>query len=205
MNIYYIYICAGSLACFVAVILFLSDKKSYSFFYRSYWRFLWQPWKIVTFLIAASGMTLLAPYTNDPTWDYFDAMAMSVMTFLTAPWVVGILYKTIRKGISLRQAFVAVCVWLFTASWFYDIYLLLRDGHYPLTWWPNMWLSSVLYLSAGLLWNLEYQERRGVTFSFMSDNWPTVSSRFVFYKIIWFVLPFMLIASLMILAFVFSR
>jgi hypothetical protein len=34
-------------------------------------------------------------------------------------------------------------------------YLWMRDGHYPVTWWANLLASSVLYLCAGLFWNLD--------------------------------------------------
>lgn len=33
-------------------------------------------WKVVTFLIATIAMTVIAPYTGDPTWDYVDAPLM---------------------------------------------------------------------------------------------------------------------------------
>lgn len=201
---YHFYICAWSIGCLFALIFFLINKTAYEFYNASYWRFLCKPWKITTFVTAALGMTILAPYTSDPTWDYLDASVMSILTFLSAPWVVGALYKVARNKKPAKQAFVAVCFWLFSSSWFYDLYLLIRDGNYPLTWWPNLFLSSVLYLSAGLLWNLDYKEQRGVVFSFMENNWPTVSTQMIFPKIIGFALPFMLITAFMIFAFVFT-
>jgi hypothetical protein len=56
---------------------------------------------------------------------------------------------------------VALCLWLFSASWSYDLYLLLRDGSYPVTWLANLFASSLLYLSAGLFWNLHWTARTG--------------------------------------------
>ncbi|MBC3918102.1 hypothetical protein H8L32_11490 [Undibacterium sp. CY18W] len=36
-------------------------------------------------------------------------------------------------------------MWMFSASWCYDLYLLLRDGVYPLTWEANIYAPSVMY------------------------------------------------------------
>jgi len=96
---------------------------------------------------------------------------------------------------------VAICIWMFSASWSYDLYLILRDGAYPDTWFPNIFASSVLYVSAGLLWNLEWKEGRGVIFGFMEPSWPEVADNRVFRKIVWFALPFMALAAAMIIAF----
>lgn len=92
------YMAIWSGACVIALVLFLRDKSAFALSHRDYWRFLFKGWKVTTFLIAAVGMTLVAPYTGDPTWDYFDAAFMSVLTFVTAPWVVGVMYKTLRHG-----------------------------------------------------------------------------------------------------------
>ncbi len=86
---FYIYIAFWSLACLIAVTFYFRDNKSYALSHSRYWHFLFKPWKIVTFLIAASGMTVIAPYTGDPTWDYFDALFMSLLTYLTLPGQLG--------------------------------------------------------------------------------------------------------------------
>ena len=49
----------------------------------------------------------------------------------------------------------------------------MRDGRYPETWFANLFASSVIYLCAGMFWNLEYRPRRGVIFSFMREGWPS--------------------------------
>jgi len=49
------------------------------------------------FLIALSAIVILAPYTGDPTWDYFDAAFMSILTYITAPWSVGTLFRFLKK------------------------------------------------------------------------------------------------------------
>ena len=156
---------------------------------------------MLTFVVAGTGLTIMAPYTGDPTWDYIDAAFMSVLTFTTAPWVVGTLYLSARRRVSWVHTYVAICIWLFSASWSYDLYLVIRDGTYPNTWLPNIFASSVLYASAGLLWNLEWRENRGVIFGFMESNWPEKCSVTKFRNILWFALPLMVLVTSMIIPF----
>ena len=139
---------------------------------RRYWRFLAEPWKLAAFVAGGLLITLVAPYTGDPTWDYADGAFMSILCYATAPWVVGILYLRARGKAGWAESYVAICAWLFSASWSYDIYLVWRDGAYPATWLPNLFASSLIYLCAGLFWNLEWQPGRGVVFSFMKTGWP---------------------------------
>ena len=195
------YTLSWSLACLAAMFLMFRHRSVVELFQSRYWRFLLQDWKIAIFLLAASGLIVVAPYTGDPTWDYVDASFMSILAFATAPWAVGTLYLAIRRKAMAVKVYIAMCIWMFSASWSYDLYLILRDGGYPDTWLPNIFASSVLYVSAGLLWNLEWKEGRGVIFGFMESNWPEVTDNPVFRKIIWFVLPFMILAGAMIAAF----
>jgi hypothetical protein len=90
---------------------------------------------------------------------------------------------------------------MFSVSWSYDLYILLRDGYYPPTWPPNIVLSSILYLAAGLLWNLQWHEGRGVVFGFMADRWPDPARDCEFRRVVWLALPFMVLATLMIAPF----
>jgi hypothetical protein len=196
-----IYTLSWSLACLVAIFLMFRHRGVIELFQSRYWRFLLQDWKVAIFLLASAGLIVVAPYTGDPTWDYVDASFMSVLTFATAPWAVGTLYSAIRGKPMAAKVYVAVCVWMFSASWSYDLYLRLRDGAYPNTWLPNIFASSVLYVSGGLLWNLEWKEGRGVIFGFMEPSWPEVTGNRVFRKIIWFALPFMILAAAMITTF----
>ncbi len=89
-------------------------------------------------MIAATGMVVIAAHTEDPTWDYFDAAFMSVLVYTTAPWAVASIYLVICKKRPEIHFYVAACVWMFSASWSYDLYLFLRDGAYPMTWFPNI-------------------------------------------------------------------
>lgn len=197
------YTLSWSLACLVAIFLIFGHGSTIELFQSQYWRFLLQDWKIASFLLAAVGLIVIAPYTGDPTWDYVDASFMSILTFATAPWAVGTIYMAIRGKAKVAKVYVAFCIWMFSASWSYDLYCILRDGTYPDTWLPNIFASSVLYVSAGLLWNLEWKQGRGVIFGFMEPGWPKVSANKVFRKIVWLALPFMILAAAMITAFLF--
>lgn len=199
---FHVYMVAWGLACLLSILLYLKERETYSITKSSYWRFICKPWKLITFFCAATGMTVIAPYTGDPTWDYFDALFMAVLTFLSAPWAVGALYKTVRRQLPWRQGYVAVCLWMFSASWSYDLYLVCRDGYYPVTWDANILLSSILYLSAGLLWNLEWRPERGVTFGFLEGDWPNPATDGGFPKILWFALPFIILVAILIVSFV---
>lgn len=196
-----IYVACWLTACVIALGLFLAEPNAYAFTHARYWRFLGRPWKLVTFAIATAGLVLVAPYTGDPTWDYFDAGFMAALTFATAPWAVGTLYKGLRGGGAARQLFVALCVWLFSASWSYDLYLLIRDGYYPVTWWANLVASSLLYLCAGLFWNLDWRAGTGVTFAFMNVDWPPASSAVPFHRIAWPAFALMLLVGALVGSF----
>lgn len=195
------YTLSWSLACLMAIFLMFRHRSIVELFQSRYWRFLLQNWKIAIFLLAASGLIIIAPYTGDLTWDYVDASFMAILTFATAPWAVGTLYLAIRRKTKAVKVYIAICIWMFSASWSYDLYLILRDGAYPHTWLPNIFASSVLYVSAGLLWNLEWKEGRGVIFGFMEPNWLEVTDNPVFRKVGWFALPFMVLVAAMIATF----
>lgn len=195
------YIAAWTSLCVGALILCIKDPAAFSFTWCAYRRFLFVPWKLATFAVAGLAMTLVAPYTGDPTWDYVDASFMSILTFLGAPWVVGTVYLFIRRRTGGRQFYVALCLWMFTASWSYDIYLVFRDGAYPITWLPNIPASSVLYISAGLLWSLDWRPGRGTTFSFLEEGWPAAVPSAEFGKLFWVALPFLAIGVGSILYF----
>jgi hypothetical protein len=196
------YMAAWATACLAALALYLGNPRDYSISRPEYRRFLFVRWKVATFAVAAVGLELVAPYTGDPTWDYFDASFQSILTFLGAPWAVGTIYLGARRRVPGRPLYVAVCLWLFSACWSYDLYILLRDGSYPLTWLANIGASSVLYIAAGLLWNLDWRPGRGVTFSFLEPDWPTTPPHPSFMRILGYAMPFMLIAALSVAYFV---
>ena len=189
------YMSLWTAACVYAVYLLIRDRTSFVVFRRAYYDYLFQGWKVATFGIACSAFVFLSPYMGDPTWDYIDGAFMSILTYITAPWCVAALYATLKRQAGWRVAYVAICAWLFTASWSYDGYLVLRDGVYPSTWRENLAASSVLYLAAGLFWNLAYDEHRGVMFGFMQEGWPQANASGHFRKLLWFAIPLMLLVA----------
>jgi len=202
MNAYYfLFIAVTTIACVISTILYIRDKEAFAFSHRNYWRFIFVPWKVVMFSIAGIGLTLIAPYTGDPTWDYFDAAVMSILCYLSAPWAVGAIYKSARRELPVKQGFVALCVWMFTVSLFYELYLLARDGTYNPLWIPNIFASSSLYAMAGLLANLHWTPERGTIFAFMEKDWPSPIPGPMFRKVMWFALILASLVGLLVLLF----
>jgi O-antigen/teichoic acid export membrane protein len=188
-------------ACLVAGYLMARHHATLELFHARYRRFLLQDWKVVSFVVASTGLTLVAPYADDITWDYVDALVMCVLTFVTAPWAVGTSYRVLKRRTAWVNGYVAACVWLFSASWFYDLYIVLRDGAYSPYWLPNLFLSSLLYLTAGLLWSLEWRHERGVVFQFVEAHWPERDAERNFRKILPYTVPFVIVAGAVILPF----
>lgn len=172
-----VYMAAWCALCVVALALALRHRRSLSLLGADYRRGLARPWKLATFGLAAGFFLIIAPYSGDPTWDRVDAGLMSALTYLSAPWAVGTLYRALRRRSSRVDVFLAAVLWMFSASWSYDGWLVLRDGHYPPTWASNILASSILYLSAGLFWSATHAPGRGVVFSFMLDEWPAHEER----------------------------
>lgn len=126
---------------------------------------------------------------------------MAVFTYCGAPWAVGVLYQGFRGWQSPAKLYIAACVWMFSAIWSCDLYILLRDGSYPITWAANIVASSVLYACAGLIWSLECHPDRGLVIAFMVRGWPATDASSTFKDVFWVAAPFMLIVGVMIGAF----
>jgi len=149
-------------------------------------------------------MALVSPYTGDPTWDYFDSIAMGLLTYLSAPWAVGTIYRFIIKKASYEQVFVAICVTMFSSSWSYDGYILLRDGVYPASWLYNIPLSLTMYFSAGLLWNLSQDIETGGIFAFQKDNWLEPDRSQGFSRVMWPAMMLMMYVVILVGMFIWS-
>lgn len=193
MNGYVIYTLCWALCVFAAIVI-LAGKPQAKNNLAGYGRFLMEPWKVVTFLIAASGVTLAAPYSGDPTWDYVDGVFMSVLVFVTAPWAVGAVFRSVRSRARWEDIYIALCLMLFSSSWSYDAYVWMRDGVYPPTWFSNLIISPAIYTAGGLFWNLEYLPGRGMSFSFQRDSWYLEPVRTSFTKLLWIAIPLMAFA-----------
>jgi hypothetical protein len=194
--------------CLVTVFILVWDRKRLVLEWREYLRFLCVPWKLWLFVPALIFVTFAGRYTNDETWDVVTGSGMALLTFLTAPWSIGLIYQALVGRRPLRYLVVALALLLFSSSWFYDGYLLWRDGVYTRRWLGNMMLSPFIYVAAGMLWNLEAQEsgdfREGSGFrlSFVRADWPKrpVDTRFA--PLVLISIPFIAIAAFVLVAFV---
>jgi hypothetical protein len=185
----------------LALALCIRRPAEFSFLTRLHWRLQLAPWKLATFTAALVGMVWLGPRSGDPTWDAFDASFMSILTYLSAPWSVGTLARSLRRRSNLRQVSVAAWFWMFSTSWSYDLYILLRDGIYTPAWLANMGASSVLYLLAGLLWNLECVPGKGTTLGFLGERWPDPSAQRSSLRVLLAAIPLIMIVATLMLAF----
>ncbi len=113
----------------------------------------------MTFVLAAAGITTIAPYTSDPTWDYVDAAFMSVLAFATA-------YLLFRDGfypVTWWANLVASSVLYLTAGLFWSLawspvaggmFAFTQEGwpYAPVTTtvafrrivWPALWFMLVV-------------------------------------------------------------
>ena len=154
----------------IAVFVSIKNKSSHEIYHRNYWQFLFEPWKITTFLIATFFITSAAPYSGDPTWDYADSIIISVLTYVLAPWTVGAIYRSFKFKQLNSKLFTAI-VYFFIPCWVYDAYIFIKDGYYPITWFTNVIISSGIVLTAGLYWNLRNTEK-GTDFAVRDPDWP---------------------------------
>jgi hypothetical protein len=202
------YMAAWVSFCVAAAILVVRDKKRLFPEWRSYWGFLIVPWKLCLFAIAFAFVTFAGRYTNDESWDSVTGSGMSILTFLTAPWSVGIIYQVLIGRRPFRYLIIAIALLLFSSSWFYDAYLLIRDGAYTPRWAGNLMLSPIIYLAAGILWNLEAREDRdfgdqeGIRLSFVRMDWPNRPINTRFEPLILVSIPLIAAAAFVIVAFV---
>jgi hypothetical protein len=179
----------------VAVGLAVRHRQRISLFSAPYRRFLAVPWRLATFVIATVALAVVAPYTGDPTWDGYDATFMAVLTFVTAPWSLGCLYRALRRHRDPVELYLAAIAWMFSTSWSYDLYCLLRTGIYPPSWLANIGASAILYGAAGLFWSLDWRQGRGVTFTFLEPTWPSAGESGSFAKVLGYAVAFMALVT----------
>lgn len=178
----------------VAVGIISRNPRRYGFC-MAYATYLFAPWKVAIFAPAFVFVTFAGQFSLDDTWDVINGAGMSILTFLTAPWAIGTLFKAHQAHVTKHQIFVAIITMMFSSSWFYDGWLVIRDGYYPSTWLPNLLLSPVLYLAAGLLWNLEIDNNRKASFGFFRANWPDTALQPINYSLFWKAAPFIAVAA----------
>src|ERR1700721_1833953 len=202
------YIAIWTSFCLVALLILAWDRKRLLPEWREYRRFLCVPWKVCLFVPAFFFVTFAGRLTDDETWDWGTGSGGGILTFLTAPWVVGLIYQVFVGRRPVRYLIVALALLLFSSSWFYDGYLLWRDGAYTGGWRGNLVLSPFIYMAAGLLWNLEAKPRvgfhddSGFQLSFVREDWPSPPVDTRFGPILFVSIPLILIAAFVLVAFV---
>jgi hypothetical protein len=165
-----IYLASWIILLVVSTGLMVFQPSKFEICSRAYRAFLLQPWKLLTFFAALALITVVAPYSGDPTWDYPDSIIISCLTFVVSPWAVGVFFLSYKARQFDRRLLVAACLFL-TPCWFYDLYILLRDHAYPPTWTSNLLLSGPIVALAGLFWNLSWQREVGTHFAFSRKPW----------------------------------
>jgi len=187
----------------LALVIFnFSDLKQR---YKNYFRFLFTPWKVITFVLATLGITLVAPYTGDPTWDYGVSIIMSVMTYLSAPWVCGVTYRFFNRRSSFYDLIIAIAMWLLSASLSYDLYNYFKLGFFPDSSLANLSISTGLYFLGGLFWNLTTLLNQWPTLAFLKESWPDKNIKLNYRSLLIVGLPFMILATITILFFVYNN
>jgi hypothetical protein len=117
---------------------------------------LMRPWKIVTFLLGTAFFVWGAFFFDAPTWDVPNAILMSVVTFLLAPWSVDQMVLAGKgRGLQCLRLLAGLAGIYVCGSGSYEVYHLLRHGWHPRTYWENFFFSLPAATVAGILWRLD--------------------------------------------------
>jgi hypothetical protein len=188
--------------CLLAIGLASRDRQIRALRANDVVRFLSTPWKLALFVPAILFTTFAGHFTDDETWDVVSGGGMSVLTVLTAWWSVGTIARVVRRAAPARHLPFAVALTLFSSSWFYDGYLLLRDGAYTARWLGNLVLSPTIYACAGLVANLELRDGR-LSLAFTRSDWPRpMSPSPRAWPLLLASVPFVLVAAYFLVGFV---
>ena len=194
--------------CLIAILILVKDLRRLRPEWRGYVGFLRVPWKRWLFLPALLFVSFAGQYTDDESWDLVTGSGMAILTFLTAPWSVGLGYQVLTGVRPVRYLVVAIPLLLFSSSWFYDANLLWRDGVYTPRWEGNLMLSPIIYIAAGLLWSLEpktrsdFGDRSRIRLSFLRPDWPSRPEDTRFAPLLSVAIPLIVIAAFVLVAFV---
>lgn len=191
------YVAAWVMFCLAAGAVLVRDRHRHGHELPLYLRSLTVPWKLALFAPAFLFVTFAGSFAHDHTWDVASGGGMALLTYLTAPWAVGIAWKVAHGQRPRRDILPALAACLFSASWFYDGYLLWRDGVYGALWLPNLFISPYLYVAAGVLWSLE--GGKGPRLSFMRPDWPEASDDRGFRHVLPYAIPLVVFAAVVLL------
>lgn len=163
------YVCVSVVALLVALVVVV--RWHHELMVLPYLRGLLVPWRGVTLVAGLVVVAGAAPYSGDPTWDVADSLLIGVLVYITAPWSVAQLARVGRAPHPLRVWASAPALFL-VPCWAYDAYILARDGYYPAGWAPNVVLSGLICLCAGLFWNLGVSPTERSRLTFRWASWP---------------------------------
>lgn len=184
--------------CVLGLVLFVKDVRVD---WAAHGRALLVPWRLALFVPAIAFVTFAGRFTDDETWDVVCGGGMALLTFFTAGFSVGTTAKVLRGDRPWSHLVVAVVLMLFSSAWFYDGYLLLRDGAYTHRWLGNLKLSPLIYVCAGLALNLEQRGAR-LGFAFTRPDWPMPRSSRPSWALALAALPLVAVAAYVLVAFV---
>jgi hypothetical protein len=167
------YVCISAGALLVALVVVARWHRELSVL--PYLRSLLVPWRCCTLGVALGVIAGAAPYSGDPTWDTADSLLIGLLVYLTAPWSVAQLARVRRTPRPLLVWASAPAMFL-VPCWAYDAYILARDGYYPASWAPNLVLSGLICVCAGLFWGLGVSPREPSRLTFRWASWPAEGS-----------------------------
>jgi hypothetical protein len=151
-----LYIVAYLILMLFAIILITKNRKRYGFLTKEYFQFIFARPRIIIYILGTLALVLPVKSLNYHSWDYPIAIFQPITAYLTAPWAVSIFNKMATGKAKLSEAYVALCMMLFTGSWSVEIYLLIRDGYYMPDWLINIPIGICCYAFVGILWNIPW-------------------------------------------------
>jgi hypothetical protein len=119
---------------------------------RAYARELLRPWKLFTLAVGLSWLLYGALNYGIGDWDVGDSLIMAGLTYLSAPWSLGVILTCVHRRPRYWPLWIAAA--LFVAWGVVDgSYVLYNSAvHHPMYRWANFYASSALYFLAGAIW-----------------------------------------------------
>ena len=148
----------------MALGLTLRHRRQLKFLTRDYFIFLCTPAKFAIYVFGTLALVLPVEPLGLSSWDYPVAFVQPAIAYLLAPWAVAAFCKASKGQASALEMYVAGCCMLFTGSWSVELYILVRDGAYMHDWLENLPIGIVCFLGVGLLWNVDWENRRNGRF-----------------------------------------
>jgi len=157
----------------VGLFFIIKNHKELLLFKKKYFIFLLRSWKFGSFILASTILCYISTFGYDPTWDIPETIIMAVLTYWTAPYTVGTIYRFFNKfHQNYYELYVAIILLMFSSAWFYDAYaMFFLIGEYPPTAFANLGLSPLFYIFAGMMWSLDSWKDTGAIFVYTFPEW----------------------------------